>query len=156
MGMKPTRVVMQLVLAGLTLVTLACARNDEAPAPIDAKPNASGDPVQSTNPGGQGVNIRFHSEPDPPQSGSNTIEVSVKQPDGVPVTDATVTAVFSMPAMPSMNMPAMRSDAPLTHVGDGNYRGTGELSMGGTWNVNVTVSRGTETLGTSRFSIVAK
>jgi membrane fusion protein, copper/silver efflux system len=154
--MRPTRVVRHLVLAGLTLMALACARNDEAPAPIDAKPNASGAPLQSTSPGGQGVNIQFHSKPDPLQSGSNTIEVSVKQPDGVPVTDATVTAVFLMPAMPAMNMPAMRSDAPLTHVGNGTYRGTGQLSMGGTWNVNVTVSRGAETLGTSRFSIVAK
>jgi nitrogen fixation protein FixH len=84
------------------------------------------------------------------------IEVSVTDRSGTPVTDATVTAVFSMPPMPAMNMPAMRSDAPLTHAGNGTYRGTGQLSMGGTWNVNVTVSRGTETLGTSRFSIVAK
>src|SRR5262245_55194552 len=154
--MRSTSAVMHLVLAGLTLMTLACGRNDEAPAPIDAKPNASGAPVQSTNPTGQGLNIQFHSEPNPPRSGSNTIEVSVKQPDGSPVPDATVTAVFSMPAMPAMNMPAMRSDAPLTHAGNGTYRGTGQLSMAGTWNVNVTVSRGTDTLGTSRFSIVAK
>lgn len=154
--MRQTRVVMQLVLAGLTLATLACAPNDEAPAPTGAQPNASGATVQSTAPGGQGLNIQFQSKPDPPESGSNTIEVSVKEPDGAPVTDATVTAVFSMPAMPAMNMPAMRSDAALTHVADGTYRGTGELSMGGTWNVMVTVSRGAETLGRSNFSLVAK
>jgi nitrogen fixation protein FixH len=95
--------------------------------------------------------------PDPPRSGDNTFEVTVKQPDGTPVSDASVTAVFSMPAMPAMNMPAMRSDASLTRVGNGTYRGTGQLSIGGTWNVLVSVSRGgAEPLGVKRFSVIAK
>ncbi|MBI4487082.1 MAG: FixH family protein, partial [Acidobacteria bacterium] len=72
------------------------------------------------------------------------------------VTDAHVTAVFSMPPMPAMNMPAMRSDASLTHVGTGTYRGTGQLSMGGTWNVEVSIARGSGPPDTARFSIVAK
>jgi hypothetical protein len=72
------------------------------------------------------------------------------------VTDATVTTVFSMPAMPSMNMPAMRSTATLAHDAAGRYRGTGQLSMGGTWNVTVTVSRGPDELGRKTFSIIAK
>ena len=152
---KPTRAGLQFVLAGLTLVALACSRTDDAPAPTGAQPNSPPATVQTTD-AGQDLDIQFQSKPDPPQSGSNTIEVSVTDRNGAPVTDATVTAVFSMPAMPAMNMPAMRSDAPLTHAGNGTYRGTGQLSMGGTWNVNVTVSRGTETLGTGRFSIVAK
>ena len=152
---KPTRVGLQFVLAGLTLVTLACSRTDDAPAPTGAQPNSPPATVQTTD-AGQDLDIQFQSKPDPPQSGSNTIEVSVRQRNGTPVTDATVTAVFSMPPMPAMNMPAMRSEAPLTHAGNGTYRGTGQLSMGGTWNVNVTVSRGTETLGSSRISIVAK
>ena len=134
----------------LTIATLACTGGSDSSTP----PDASGRPVRTVTSGE--VNVRFRSTPDPPESGSNTIEVSVRQQDGSPVTDATVTAVFSMPPMPAMNMPAMRSDAPLTHVGDGTYRGTGALSMAGTWNVNVTVTRGTETLGRSRFSIVAK
>jgi hypothetical protein len=54
-----------------------------------------------------------------------------------------------------MNMPAMRSDAPLTHAGGGRYSGTGRLSMGGTWNVTVRVSRGTEELGSRKLSVVA-
>jgi nitrogen fixation protein FixH len=107
-------------------------------------------------PAGQRVRIEFRSDPDPPQSGDNTYQVTVRYPDGTPVTDADVTAVFSMPAMPAMNMPAMRSEASLTHVGDGTYRGTGQLSMGGTWNVVVSVARGIEPPDTARFSIVAK
>lgn len=137
----------------LTVVTLACSSNEPA-AP--AEPQPSGSTAQPTDTNGEGLDIQFQSKPDPPESGSNTIEVTVRQRNGTPVTDAAVTAVFSMPPMPAMNMPAMRSDAPLTHVGAGTYRGAGELTMGGTWNVNVTVTRGAETLGSSRFSIVAK
>ena len=124
----------------LALVAAACGRDDDAGTAMSAG----------------SVNIEFRSDPDPPQSGDNTYQVTVKQPDGTPVTDADVTAVFSMPAMPSMNMPAMRSDAPLAHIGDGTYRGTGQLSMAGTWNVVVSISQGTEPPGTARFSIVAK
>ena len=66
---------------------------------------------------------------------------------------ATVEAVFSMPAM---NMPAMRSTAALTHEGSGLYRGSGQLSMGGTWNVIVTASRGADEIGRTTFSVIAK
>ena len=113
-------------------------------------------PQTTTVATGQGMRIEFRSEPDPPRPGDNTYQVTVRQPDGAPVTDATVTTLFSMPAMPSMNMPAMRSDAPLTHVGNGTYRGTGQLSMGGTWNVAVSVARGTAPPETARFTVVAK
>jgi hypothetical protein len=104
----------------------------------------------------EGVSIEFHSEPDPPKSGDNAIEVTVRQPDGSAVTDAAVTAVFTMPAMPAMNMPAMRTETPLAHVDGGRYRGTGQLSMAGTWQVTVTATRDGEPLGRRSFSIVAK
>jgi hypothetical protein len=61
-----------------------------------------------------------------------------------------------MPAMPSMNMPAMRSAVPLTHNAEGRYRGTGQLAMAGTWNVTVTASRGGQEIGRTNLSIVAK
>jgi hypothetical protein len=104
---------------------------------------------------GAGMEIDFRSESDPPKSGDNVFEVVVKK-DGAPVSDASVTAVFSMPAMPSMNMPAMQSDASLAHDSEGRYKGTGQLSMAGTWNVLVKVTRGGEELGTKTLSIVAK
>ncbi|MGH9147432.1 MAG: FixH family protein, partial [Vicinamibacterales bacterium] len=59
-------------------------------------------------------------------------------------------------AMPSMNMPAMRSDAALRHEGEGLYRGTSRLSMGGTWNVAITVAQRSSEIATRRTSIVAK
>jgi hypothetical protein len=103
-----------------------------------------------------GLTIEYRSEPSPPTTGENALEVTVRGPDGAPVTDATISVEFSMPAMPSMNMPAMRSEATLTHAGAGRYSGTGRLSMGGTWNVTVRVSRGTEEIGSRRFSVVAR
>lgn len=102
------------------------------------------------------MEITYKSDPDPPERGDNVLEVTVKRPDGTPVTDAAVTAVFSMPAMPSMNMPAMRTDATLTPTGGGTYRGTCQLSMGGTWNVTVNVARAGEQVAVKRFSVVAK
>ena len=125
----------------------------------DAPGGTAGGRIQRGEPAGHvhgGVNIDFRSDPDPPKSGDNTIEVTVRQPDGTAVTDAAVTAVFSMPAMPAMNMPAMRAEAKLTHVDGGLYRGIGQLSMAGTWNVTVTATREGEPLGRRSFSLVAK
>ncbi len=104
---------------------------------------------------GEGVDIGFRFESAPPSSGDNLFEVTVTK-DGAPVTDASVTAVFSMPAMPSMNMPEMRNTATLAPAGNGRYRGSGQLSMAGTWNVRVTVMRESQELGTKSLSIVAK
>jgi len=102
------------------------------------------------------MTVTFASEPNPPQSGDNAFVVTVKQPDGAPVTDGTVTAVFSMPAMPSMNMPAMRTEAALMPEGNGVYRGTGQISMSGTWTVTVAVARNGRNVGSAAFSVVAK
>jgi Cu(I)/Ag(I) efflux system membrane fusion protein/cobalt-zinc-cadmium efflux system membrane fusion protein len=103
-----------------------------------------------------GLVVTFGTEPSPPAKGDNTVVVTVKNPDGSPLESGNVKAVFSMPAMPSMNMPAMRSDAALQHEGQGRYRGTGQLSMGGTWTVAITVADGAKELATRQTSIVAK
>lgn len=145
------------VLAVACAAGAACGGGSDTPAPGGAVPAPQ--PAPAAQPGdaaAPGLDIQYRNEPDPPHLGPNTIEVTVRQPDGSPITDATVATVFTMPAMPAMNMPAMRSDAPLTHAGGGVYRGTGQLSMAGTWTVNVTVSRGSAPLGSKRFSVVAK
>ena len=103
-----------------------------------------------------GLIVSFGTEPNPPAKGDNTVQVTVRKADGSPWTAGNVTAVFSMPAMPSMNMPAMRSEAALRHLGDGRYRGTGQLSMGGTWNVAITIADGSNEVVTRQTSIVAK
>jgi hypothetical protein len=103
---------------------------------------------------GAGMEIGFSTE-NAPISGNNTFEVTVKK-DGAPVEDASVNAAFTMPAMPSMNMPEMHGSAALQPAGSGRYRGSGQLSMAGTWNVRVTVTRNGQELGTKTLSIVAK
>ena len=103
-----------------------------------------------------GLVVRFGTEPDPPAKGDNTVQVTVTRADGSPLNAGTVKAGFSMPAMPSMNMPAMRSDTPLRHEGEGRYRGTGQLSMAGTWNVAVDVAVDAKPTATRHTSIVAK
>jgi hypothetical protein len=102
------------------------------------------------------MTVTFATEPDPPKSGDNSFVVTVKQPDGSPLADGMVKVVFTMPAMPSMNMPAMHAEAPLSPQGPGTYRGTGQLSMSGTWNVDVSVARNGQDVGTAKFSLVAK
>jgi hypothetical protein len=114
--------------------------------------------VSATPPGSaQGLDIQFASRPDPPAAArESTFEVTARRQDGSSIDDATVTAVFSMPAMPSMNMPAMKSTVTLTPQGSGRYRGTGNLSMSGTWYVTITVARGAEELGRRELSVVAR
>jgi YtkA-like len=137
----------------VSLLTIGCGQGQAPAVGNDERQARPSVPAATST---EGVTIDFRSEPDPPKSGDNTIEVTVRQPDGTPVTDAAVTAVFLMPAMPAMNMPAMRSETKLTHVEGGLYRGMGQLSMAGTWNVTVTATREGEPLGRRSFSVVAK
>ena len=137
----------------LSMVASGCSPAADAPGNTSGgAPNGASQPGTSTG----SVTIDFRSDPDPPKSGDNAIEVTVRQPDGTAVADASVTAVFSMPAMPAMNMPAMREETKLTHIDGGLYRGTGQLSMAGTWNVTVTAVRDGEPVGRRSFSLVAK
>jgi nitrogen fixation protein FixH len=133
------------VIISVVIGMSACSRDQSGSTPV---------PMAAS--GGQGLNVVFKTLPDPPIGGDNTLEVIVHQPDGQPVTDATVTVEFRMPAMPSMNMPEMHSIASLVHQGDGNYRGVGQLVMSGTWNVTLTVSRVGQEPGIERFTIIAK
>ena len=136
----------------VSLFVAGCSPNEQ-PAPGTSEGQPTGGVTVGSS---EGVSLEFNSDPDPLKSGDNTIEVTVKQPDGTAITDAEVTAVFSMPAMPTMNMPAMRSEAKLSHVDGGRYRGMGQLSMAGTWNVTITASRGGQPIGRRAFSIIAK
>ncbi|HEX6975640.1 MAG TPA: efflux RND transporter periplasmic adaptor subunit [Vicinamibacterales bacterium] len=104
----------------------------------------------------ESLDIQFRSIPDPPKSGENVFEVTLEDPAGRPVTDAGVTVLFYMAPMPSMNMPAMRSETRLGHVENGIYRAPGTVLMAGRWDVIVTVTRGAERIGTRQFTTVAR
>ena len=102
------------------------------------------------------LDITFRTEPAAPHAGDNTFVVSVKDAKGQPVSDADVSIVLFMPPMPSMSMPAARSDAKLIAAGGGVYRGTGEVMFPGRWDATVNVSRGGRSLGARQFAVVVQ
>jgi Cu(I)/Ag(I) efflux system membrane fusion protein/cobalt-zinc-cadmium efflux system membrane fusion protein len=101
------------------------------------------------------LDVAFRSDPDPPRTGESHFEVSIKD-SGTPMTDAEVSLLLFMPAMPSMNMPAMRFEAPLPHAGGGVYRGPAQVMMAGRWDVTVAIGKGGKTLTRKQFAIVAR
>jgi hypothetical protein len=102
------------------------------------------------------LDIGFRNIPDPPRSGKNSVEVTLKLADGTTVDDAQVAVVYYMPAMPSMNMPEMKTRMELQPAGKGIYRGGGSLVMRGTWNVTITATQAGKPLGTRKLSVIAK
>ena len=105
---------------------------------------------------GERLDITFRAQPDPPRTGDNILEVSVKDASGQPISDADVSVIFFMAAMPTMNMPAMRNETKLPPVGGGVYRGSGQVMMGGRWDVTVTVSKDGQRLGSRQLAVVAR
>jgi membrane fusion protein, copper/silver efflux system len=103
-----------------------------------------------------GTQITLRTVPEPARTGDNQLEVTVKDASGRPVDGADVSVQFFMPAMPTMNMPAMRSEARLSPAGGGVYRGSGQVMMAGRWDATVTVMRDGQRLGTVQMPVVAK
>jgi hypothetical protein len=103
------------------------------------------------------LDITLRTVPDPPQAGSETqFEVIVKDASGKTIDDADVSVQLFMPAMPTMSMPAMRSEVKLSPAGGGIYRGTGQVLMASRWDATVTVSRGGQRLGSKQRPVVAR
>ena len=105
---------------------------------------------------GPALDIAFRTQPDPPKTGESLLEVAVKDAKGQPVADADVSVQFFMPAMPTMNMPAMKNETKLPHVGGGVYRGPGQVMMAGRWDVTVSVTKSGQQLGRKQVAVVAK
>lgn len=106
-------------------------------------------------PAGSRPDITFRTQPDPPRLGDNTFEVTVKDSNGQAIPDGAVSVVFFMAAMPTMGMPAMRSQTKLAPVGNGVYRGAGQVLARGSWDVTVTVSRGGQEIGRRQLTVTA-
>ena len=102
------------------------------------------------------IDIMLMSKPSPPKTGDNTFEVMVKDPAGKPITDAEVTAMFYMAAMPAMKMPEMKNTVTLKHQKDGTYVGTGQVMMAGKWDVTVMVKRAGKEIGSKKFPVTAQ
>jgi hypothetical protein len=136
---------LQVALVTLKTQLAPCAALQPAP-PVVEKPAPAAASAASP------LDITFRTEGDP-KPGDGVFEVTVKDTAGKPVTDATVSVVLFMPAMP--RMPAMRHEAKLGHTADGVYRGPGQIMMAGAWEVTVTVTRGGKPVS-KQFGLTAK
>lgn len=87
--------------------------------------------------------------PDPPTVGSNTVAVRVHDRGGKPVDDASVVVTASMVGMDMGSTPY-----PAVRVGDaGGYESQANLTMAGTWSLDVAVSAGGRGQGHQAFRI---
>ncbi len=84
--------------------------------------------------------------------GDNNVAIEIKGAGGHHVKDAQVKVEYSMPAMPGMPPMSYKTDAVLK--GDA-YKATLGLSMAGSWNVTVKVSREGKT-SSMKFTVDAK
>lgn len=88
----------------------------------------------------------------PPVVGDNIISIVIRDAAGNAVTDAKVKVEYSMPAMPGMPGMNYKADAPLSGSA---YNAKINLSMAGSWNSSVKVSRGGKS-STMKFNIDAQ
>jgi RND family efflux transporter MFP subunit len=116
-----------------------------------AAPSGTAEPSTTPN-----VEITLRTTPDPPQTGEDQFEAVVTDASGKPIDDAQVTVELFMPAMPTMNMPAMRSEVKLSSAGGGTYRGSGQVLMGGRWDATVTVTRDGQRVGSKQLPLVTR
>jgi hypothetical protein len=73
----------------------------------------------------------------------NLFHAMLTDAQGKPIADAHMTVSLTMPAMPSMNMPAMKSTFDLPwDASSQSYKGKGNVPMLGTWNLLVEASKG--------------
>lgn len=84
----------------------------------------------------------------PPVTGNNNIEITIKDAAGKYVTDAKVVVNYSMSAMPGMPALNYKTDTQLK----GNaYKAKVNFSMAGSWNIDVRITHH-ETVST-KFSV---
>ena len=102
------------------------------------------------------VEITLKTQPAPPKTGANQFEATVKGADGKPISDADVSVLFMMPAMPAMKMPEMRNEVKLKTAGNGRYTGTGQVMMAGQWNVTISVRQKGKEIGQTKLVVTTK
>ena len=86
--------------------------------------------------------VEIKIDKNPPVVGDNNIEIEIKDASGKYVTDAKVKVEYSMPAMPGMPAMNYKTDTELKGY---EYKAKMNLSMSGSWNVVVKITRGGKT-----------
>ena len=77
-------------------------------------------------------------DPDPPGTTGNALVLRVTDASGKPVEDASIDAVWDMPAMGAMA--EMKGAAKVSHETGGRYRAEFDLPMGGSWTLKTSVA----------------
>jgi hypothetical protein len=104
----------------------------------------------------QGYKITLRTEPEALKGGQeNTFHVSVTDPDGKPVSDASVKLTLDMAAMPEMNMAAMKVSPTVAWDGS-DYSGKASVPSAGQWSVTVRVVRQNQVIASKKTKLMAK
>jgi YtkA-like len=104
------------------------------------------------------VKLDFHADNTPLKAGEDNIfHVTLTGADGKPIADAQVKVTLTMPAMPSMGMPEMKSsfDLPWTAAAHA-YTGKGQPGMAGSYNVTAEARRNGALIATFHTHLSAK
>jgi nitrogen fixation protein FixH len=101
------------------------------------------------------ANMELTTEPSPAQKGSNTVRVKLTDQSAQPISGAEVTVTFFMPAMPSMNMAAMKTVIKGADKGGGVYEGKGDLGSGGIWQVTITARQNGQIVASKKLTVKA-
>lgn len=121
-----------------------------------------GQPASSSSTGkgaeSSAVKLDFHADADPMKVGQdNSFIATLTDGADKPISDARVTITLVMPAMPSMNMPEMKSSFELSWVADRQmYMGKGRPGMAGTWNVLVEARKSGSVVASSHTHLRAQ
>lgn len=81
------------------------------------------------------IQFEITPKPNPPETGENSLMISIKDDAGKPIEGAKVELLAFMPAMATM--PRMNEKTVVTPQGEGNYLAKFDLSMGGTWELTL-------------------
>ncbi len=96
--------------------------------------------------------VQVRIDKNPPIVGKNNVLIEIRDKSGKTVSDAKVSLDYGMPAMPGM--PAMNYKADAMPHGN-TYHATMNLSMSGSWNIAVKISRAGK-MASAKFSIDAR
>ena len=88
--------------------------------------------------------------------GQNRFDVTIKDGNGQPVTNAEVALSLVMPADPKTKHPEMRTDGKLNNAGGGKYTGVAMVTMAGTWSVVVTATQSGKPIGQTKAILTAQ
>jgi hypothetical protein len=148
-----------LVLVLVSFATVAAYGAQPQPSPQGGMQDGmqQGTPMEkATKESTQEYKITLRTDPNPAKgSQENTFHIGVADANGKPVSDAKVKLSLDMPAMPEMNMAAMKVSPAVVWNGS-DYSGKANLPSAGMWNVSVQVLKQDRVVASKKIQLMAK